>query len=35
MMIKKMFIFREDDDDADIQFETSGFITAMQEMFGK
>ena len=24
-----------DEDDEDIQFESSGFITAMQEMFGK
>ena len=24
----------EDDEEADIQFESSGFISAMQEMFG-
>ena len=29
------FIYSEEDDEADIQFDGSSFITAMQEMFGK
>ena len=30
-----MLFCSEDDEEADIQFESSGFISAMQEMFGE